>query len=161
YGMRLAGRLLDILADPKGAYLLMTAGLLGLYIEITHPGVVLPGVTGAICLLPAATALHVLSGNYGGPAPLLLGARPLGAAGPLPTFGVLGVGGLAAFVLGSLFLFDTEGTGVAVARSLIFGAAGALAVFALVVGTLVVRARRRKPVGGREGMLGMIGEARQ
>ena len=161
YGMRLAERLLDILADPNVAYLLMTAGLLGLYIEITHPGVMLPGVTGAICLLLAATALHVLSVNYGGLALLLLGACMLVAEAFLPTFGVLGAGGLVAFVLGSLFLFDTQGTGVAVARSLIFGAAGALAIFALVVGTLVMRARRRKPVLGREGMLGMIGEARQ
>jgi membrane-bound serine protease (ClpP class) len=161
YEMRLAERLLDVLADPNVAYLLMTAGLLGLYVELTHPGLVLPGVTGAICLLLAATALHVLSVNYGGLALLLLGAGLLVAEAFLPTFGVLGAGGLAAFVLGSLFLFDTEGTGLAVARSLIFGAAGALAVFALVVGTLVMRARRRQPLGGREGMLGMIGEARQ
>ncbi len=161
YEMRLAERVLDVLADPNIAYLLMIAGLLALYIEMTHPGLVLPGVAGAICLLLAMTALHVLSVNYGGLALLLLGAGFLVAEAFLPTFGVLGAGGLAAFVLGSLFLFDTEGTGVAVARSLIFGAAGALAVFALVVGTLVMRARRRQPIGGREGMLGMIGEVRQ
>jgi membrane-bound serine protease (ClpP class) len=161
YEMRFAERLLDVLANPNVAYLLMTAGLLGLYVELTHPGLVLPGVAGTISLLLALTALHVLSVNYGGLALLLLGAGLLVAEAFLPTFGVLGAGGLAAFVLGSLFLFDTEGTGLAVARSLIFGTAGALAVFALVVGTLVMRTRRRRPVGGHEGMLGTIGEARQ
>ena len=161
YEMRFAQRLLNVLADPNIAYLLMMAGLLGLYVEFTSPGVVLPGVVGAICLVLGLTALHVLSVNYGGLALVLVGASLLVAEAFLPTFGVLGVGGLVAFVLGSLFLFDTEGTGLAVARSLVAGAAAVMAICGLVVGTLVVRSQRRRASGGREGMLGAMGVARQ
>jgi membrane-bound serine protease (ClpP class) len=161
YPMRLAYRVLDVLADPNVAYILMTAGLLGLYVEFTHPGVMLPGIAGTICLLLGLTAMQVLSVNYGGLALLLVGVAMLVAEAFLPTFGVLGVGGLVAFVLGSLFLFDTERTGLAVARGLVAGAAGALALAGLIVGTLVWRSQRRPASGGREGMLGEIGVARQ
>jgi membrane-bound serine protease (ClpP class) len=153
--------LLDVLADPNIAYILMMAGLLGLYVEFTNPGVVLPGVAGAICLLLGLTAMHVLSVNYGGLALIALGAALLVAEAFLPTFGVLGVGGIVAFVLGSLFLFDAEGTGLGVARSLIGGAAAAFAIVGLVIGTLVYRSQRRRVTGGREGMLGAVGVARQ
>ena len=79
----------------------------------------------------------------------------------LPTFGVVGVGGLVAFVLGSLFLFDSTGSGVEVARSLIGGTATALVLAAAAVGTLVVRAQRRPAATGREGMIGVVGVARE
>jgi membrane-bound serine protease (ClpP class) len=161
YEMRFAQQILNVLADPNIAYILMMAGLLGLYVEFTNPGAVLPGVAGTICLLLGLTALHVLSVNYGGLALILLGTALLVAEAFMPTFGVLGVGGLVAFVLGSLFLFDAEGTGLAVARSLIAGAAAALALVGLVVGTLVMRSQRRRPGGGREGMLGSVGLARE
>jgi membrane-bound serine protease (ClpP class) len=161
YPMRLSQRVLDVLADPNIAYLLMMAGLLGLYIELTHPGLVLPGVAGGICLVLGLTAMHILSVNYGGLALVLLGVALLVAEAFLPTFGVLGVGGLIAFVLGSLFLFDAEGSGMEVARSLIWGAATALVLVAMVVGTLVLRSQRRRPTGGREGMIGITGVARE
>lgn len=161
YPMRFAERVLNVLADPNVAYILMTAGLLGLYVEFTHPGTVLPGIAGTICLLLALTALQVLSVNYGGLALLIVGVALLVAEAFLPTFGVLGIGGLVAFVLGSLFLFDAERTGLEVARGLVAGAAGALALVGLVVGTLVWRSQRRRPTGGREGMLGAVGVARQ
>jgi membrane-bound serine protease (ClpP class) len=119
YPMRFAERVLNVLADPNVAYILMTAGLLGLYVEFTHPGTVLPGIAGTICLLLALTALQVLSVNYGGLALLIVGVALLVAEAFLPTFGVLGIGGLVAFVLGSLFLFDAERTGLEVARGLV------------------------------------------
>src|SRR5262245_16381065 len=161
YEMRVAQELLNVLADPNIAYILMMAGLLGLYVEFMHPGAVLPGVVGAICLLLGLTAMQVLSVNYGGLALIAVGAALLIAEAFLPTFGVLGVGGLVAFVLGSLFLFDAQGTGLEVARSLIAGVAAAFAIVALVVGTLVVRSQRRRVTGGREGMLGTIGGPRE
>jgi len=161
YEMVVAYRVLNVLADPNIAYILMTLGLLGLYVEFSHPGAVLPGIAGGICLLLALTALQVLSVNYGGLALLLVGVALLVAEAFLPTFGVLGVGGLVAFVLGSLFLFDVERTGLQVSRGLVAGAAGALALAGLVVATLVWRSQRRRPTGGREGMLGTVGVARQ
>ena len=161
YEMRFAQRLLNVLADPNIAYILMMAGLLGLYIELSHPGVVLPGVAGAISLVLGLVAMHALAVSYGGLALIALGVALLVAEAFVPTFGVLGVGGLVAFVLGSLFLFDAEGTGLAVARSLIAGAAAALVIVGLVVGTLVVRSQRRRINSGREGMLGVQGVARE
>ncbi len=161
YEMRLGQRLLNVLADPNIAYLLLMAGLLGLYVEFTHPGFGLPGVAGAICLLLALTALHVLPVNYGGLGLLLLGVAMLVAEAFLPTFGLLGIGGLVAFLLGSLFLFHGEGVGIAVAKSVILGAGGGLAAFMLLVGTLVVRAQWRRPASGKEAMVGAIGLVRQ
>jgi membrane-bound serine protease (ClpP class) len=160
YEMRLADRVLDVLADPNIAYLLMMAGLLGLYVEFTHPGLAFPGIAGAICLLLALAALHVLPVNTSGLALLLLGVALLVAEAFLPTFGLVGAGGLVAFLLGSLFLFDTAETGVAVARSLVFGVGGTLGVFILVVGALVARSQRRRALLGREGMIGAVGVAR-
>jgi membrane-bound serine protease (ClpP class) len=161
YTMRLSQRVLNVIADPNIAYLLMMAGLLGLYIEFTHPGVAFPGVAGAICLLLALTALHVLPFNASGLALLLLGVALLIAEAFLPTFGVLGVGGIVAFVLGSLFLFDTAETGVQVARSLIFGVAGTVGAIMLGIAFLVVRAQRARPALGAEGMIGEVGVAQQ
>lgn len=154
YEMRLAQRVLNVLADPNIAYLLMMAGLLGLYIELTHPGFGLPGVVGGICLLLALTALHVLPVNYGGLALLLLGAAMLVAEAFLPTFGVLGVGGLVAFLMGSLFLFDRDATGIAVSRSLIGTAGGGVALVMLLLAALVFRSQRARVHGGAEGMIG-------
>jgi membrane-bound serine protease (ClpP class) len=159
-GMRLAQRVLNVIADPNIAYLLMMAGLLGLYIEFTHPGVTFPGVAGAICLLLALTALHVLPLNTSGLTLLVFGIALLVAEAFLPTFGLLGVGGLIAFVIGSLFLFDTAETGVAVDRGLVFGVGGTVAVIMLVIATLVLRSQRARVTHGSEGMVGERGVAR-
>ncbi len=159
-GMRLAQRVLNVIADPNIAYLLMMAGLLGLYIEFTHPGVTFPGVAGAICLLLALTALHVLPLNTSGLTLLVFGIALLVAEAFLPTFGLLGVGGLIAFVIGSLFLFDTAVTGVAVDRGLVFGVGGTVAVIMLVIATLVLRSQRARVTHGSEGMVGERGVAR-
>jgi membrane-bound serine protease (ClpP class) len=158
YTMRLSQRVLDVIAHPTVAYLLLTAGLLGLYIEFTHPGVAFPGVFGAICLLLGLTALQVLDVNVSALALLLLGVGLLIAEAFLPTFGVLGAGGLVAFLLGSLFLFDAE-TGLEVPRSIVFGVGGTVGGIFLVIATLVLRAQRAPAALGAEGMVGEIGIA--
>ena len=160
YEMRLSQRVLSVLADPNVAYLLMLGGLLGLYVEFTNPGVVFPGVAGGICLLLALTAMQVLPLNYGALALLGMGVALLVAEAFLPTFGVVGVGGLVAFVLGSLFLFDSGGEDVRVAWSLVLGAGGGLALFILTVGALVARRRNVGSRLGIEGMIGAVGTAR-
>jgi membrane-bound serine protease (ClpP class) len=161
YPMSLAQRVLNVLAHPNVAYILMMAGLLGLYVEFTNPGVVFPGVAGAICLLLALAALQLLPINWTGLALIGLGVGMLIAEAFLPSFGVVGVGGLVAFVLGSLLLYDTPGSTVEVDRGLIAGAAATLGGFALIVGWLVFRSQRRTSVVGAEGMIGELGQVRR
>lgn len=157
--MRLALRILALIADPNIAYLLMMAGMLGLYIEITTPGFGFPGVLGAICLVLALTALHVLSVNYGALALVLLGLGLLVAEAFSPSFGLLGGGGVVAFLLGSLFLFDSDELGYGVARSLVLQAGLAFALALLALSVLVMRAQRRPVRMGREGLIGERGVA--
>ncbi|MEW6272095.1 MAG: nodulation protein NfeD [Thermodesulfobacteriota bacterium] len=158
--MRLKQRVLDLLADPNIAYLLFLVGLLGLYLELSHPGTLVPGVTGAICLLIALGAFQVLPIDATGVALLLLGIALLVAELFLPSFGIVGAGGVVSFVLGSMLLFDADEPGLAVDRGLIGVIAGAFAIAMLAVATLVVRSQRRPPSTGREALLGEIGEAR-
>jgi len=152
-------RVLNAIADPNIAYLLMMAGMLGLWVEFTHPGVVFPGVAGAICLLLGLTALHVLPVSTSGLALLLLGCALLLAEAFVPT-GILGAGGVAALLFGSLFLFDPD-TGVHVSRSIVFTVSAVFAAFLLLIVTLVVRGQRRPIAVGAEAMIGEIGRARE
>jgi len=161
HDMRLRQRLLDLIANPNVAYLLMMAGLLGLYVEFTNPGVIFPGVAGAICLLLAMAALQVLPINYTGLALIGLGAAMLVAEAFLLSFGVLGVGGIVAFVLGSLLLFDTPDSTLQIDRGLIAGAAMSLGAYSFVIGWLVVRTQRRRSSVGAEGLVGEHGDVRR
>jgi membrane-bound serine protease (ClpP class) len=158
--MRLKQKFLNIMANPNVAYLLMMAGLLGLYVEFTHPGVFFPGVAGAICLLLAMAALQVLPINYSGLALIGLGLALLISELFVPSFGILGVGGIVAFVLGSLLLFDTPDSDLTVDRSIVYAAAVTFGSFTLLVSYLVVRSQRRKPTLGREGLIGEVGEVK-
>jgi len=161
FDMRIGQKVLNFLAHPNIAYLLMMAGLLGLYVEFTNPGVIFPGVAGAIALILALAALQLLPVNWAGLALIVLGVAMLIAEVFLPTFGVVGVGGMVAFVLGSLLLFDTPDAAIRVDRGLIFGAAATLGSFALVIGWLVVRTQRQPSSVGAEGMVGEVGEVRR
>jgi membrane-bound serine protease (ClpP class) len=158
--MRLRQRVLNRLADPNVAYLLMLAGLLGLYLELSHPGLLFPGVTGGICLLLAMASFQVLPINIAGLALILLGIALLVAELFLPSFGIVGVGGLVSFVLGSLFLFDSAEPDLVVDRRLIGSAAASVGLVMLAIATLVVRTIRRQPVTGREGLIGELCEVR-
>ncbi len=159
--MRLGQKVFDFLANPNLAYLFFMAGLLGLYVEFTNPGLVFPGVAGVICLLIGLAALQMLPVNYAGLALLVLGVGMLIAEAFLPSFGVVGVGGIVAFVMGSLLLFDTPDDALRVDRGLIAGSAFTLGAFALGIGWLVVRAQRRQPASGVEGMIGEVGQVRR
>lgn len=159
--MRLKQKLLNVLANPNIAYILMMAGLLGLYVEFTHPGVFFPGVAGAICLLLGMTALQVLPINYSGLVLMLLGLALLISELFVPSFGALGLGGIVAFILGSLLLFDTPGSDLTIDPNIVYAAAATFAAFTFFVSYLVIGAQRRKPSLGREGLIGEIGDVRQ
>jgi membrane-bound serine protease (ClpP class) len=147
-------RLLLVLSHPTIAYGLLLAGIWGLLLEGYHPGGALPGVVGALCLLLALYALELLAVNFAGLALIALGVGLIVTEFFLPTYGSLGVGGLAAFVIGSILLFENPSTGVHVALPLI---AGIAVVGALVIGTtaaLATRARRKPVATGAEAMIG-------
>jgi len=158
--MSAAQRMLNLLADPNLVYLLLMGGMIGLYFEFAHPGVFLPGVAGAICLLLALASFQVLPINLSGLLLVLLGVGLLISEGFITSHGVLGMGGVIAFVIGSLFLIDSSETNLIVSRSLIAGAAFALTAIILALGYVITRDRRGRPTTGLEGMIGEIGEVR-
>jgi len=151
-------KLLAVLTDPNVAYLLMLAGIYGLLFEGYNPGAIVPGVVGAICLLLALFAFQVLPVNYAGLALILLGVMLIIAEAFVPSFGALGLGGVAAFVFGSIILLDTDVPGMQIARPLIIGVAlvASSLLFALVYA--LMRMRRRPAVSGTESMLGQLAE---
>jgi membrane-bound serine protease (ClpP class) len=155
--MRLKDKVLNILADPNVAGLLMMAALAGLYFEFSNPGLVLPGVIGAISLLLALMAFQVLPINYTGLVLILLGILFILGEFFVPS-GFLGVGGAAAFVLGAIFLFDTPEADLMIDRGVIY----TVGAFVLVTMALLMRALgsalRRGPLLGAEGLIGEIGE---
>lgn len=153
-------QLIDKLSDPNIVYILMMAGLLGIYFEFAHPGVYAPGIFGVICLLLALMAFQILPINNTGLLLLVLGIGLLTFEALVPGYGILGVGGLIAFVLGSLLLIDTSQTNLVVSRSAIAGVTVALAIG--MAGLAWAIAQRRKPaLTGREGLVGEVGEIRQ
>lgn len=146
-------RLLAVIGDPGIAYILLLVGLYGLYFEFANPGFVLPGVIGAISLMLGLFALNMLPVNYVGLGLILLGVAFMVAEAFLPSFGALGLGGLVAFIIGSVMLIDTDVPGYGLPWSLIVPVALASAGFVFLVASMAVRARKRPVVTGREDML--------
>jgi membrane-bound serine protease (ClpP class) len=151
-------RLLAVIANPSLALILLMAGIYGLVLEFSSPGFGVPGTVGAICLLLALFALQLLPVNYAAVALILLGFALLAAELVTPTLGVLGVGGVVAFVAGGLLLFDRDVPGLGIPLSLIFGVALAAAAGVMLAGSMALRARRAPVVSGREEMIGALGE---
>lgn len=151
--------LLGVITSPTIAYLLLLIGVYGLILEGYHPGAVLPGVVGAICLLLALYALQMLPVNYAGLALILLGIILIIAEVMAPSFGALGIGGIIAMVIGSIILIDTDVPGFAVSRALIGSIAVVASLGLMGIVWLAVRARNRPIVSGREQLIGAHGTA--
>ena len=149
--------LLAIITNPNIAYVLMMVGIYGLILEFYNPGVLIPGVTGAICLLLALYAFQVLPINYAGLALIILGIALMTAEAFAPSFGVLGLGGTAAFVIGSIMLLDTDVPGYGISWVLIGSVSVVSAGFFLFVMTMLMRSRHRPVVTGKEEMIGSTG----
>ncbi len=154
-------RVLGVITNPTVAYLMILVGIYALIFEFMNPGLILPGVIGAIALLLALYALHLLPVNYAGLALIVLGIAFMAAEAFLPAFGALGVGGLIAFVLGSILLIDdeTELPGFEIPYALIGGVAVASAGFLVFMLGLLAKSRKRAVVSGREQLVGAPGEA--
>ena len=149
---------LGVITDPTIAYLLLLAGIYGLVLEAFHPGGLLPGVAGAVCLLVGLYALQMLPVNYAGLALMVLGVGLLVAEAFTPAYGTLGIGGTVAFVFGSIMLLNTDVPGYSINLGVIGGiAAGAFGLLALIV-WLVMRSRRARVVSGSQQILDARGE---
>ena len=151
-------RLLMVITDPSIAYILLLIGFYGLLFEFYNPGFVAPGVIGGISLLLALFALHLMPVSYTGLALIVLGIGLLIAEHFVPGFGMLGFGGIAAFVIGSIMLIDTDIPGYSIPWELIFAMAALSGGFLLLVLHLAMRARSRPVVTGSEQMIGANGE---
>lgn len=150
-------QLLGVLSNPTVALVLMMIGVYGLFVEFTSPGFGVPGVAGAISLLLALYAFHLLPVNWAGVALVLLGMALMIAELFMPAFGAMGVGGIIAFIVGGLMLIDTEVPGFGIPPAAIVTMAVASAALIFGVGGFALRARRRPVVSGREEMAGAVG----
>lgn len=154
-------RVLGVIANPSFALILMMVGVYGLLLEFSSPGFGLPGTLGAISLLLALFALQLLPVNYAAVGLILLGFALLAAELLTPTMGVLGVGGVVAFVAGGLLLFDRDVPGLGIPLPLIVGIALTAAAGVVLGGGMAMRARRAPVVSGREALLGATGTVTQ
>jgi len=154
-------RFLGIITNPTIAYVLLLVGMYGLILEAFHPGSFYPGVTGGICLLIGLYALQLLPVSYAGLALMALGVALLLAEVFIPTAGVLGIGGVIAFMLGSIMLFRTGVPGYAVNLGVIAGIGFCGIVILALLLRLVMRARRARAFNGDDEMLQDTGELLQ
>ena len=151
-------RFLALITDPSIAYILLLLGIYGLLFEFYNPGFMLPGVAGAICLLIAFYALQLLPVNFAGVALLTLGIAFMTAEVFVPAYGSLGIGGIIAFMIGSVMLIDTDVPGFVLPWPLIAAIAVLSALFIVAVVGMAMRARRRPVVSGAEEIMGSAGE---
>ncbi|MBS0352154.1 MAG: nodulation protein NfeD [Proteobacteria bacterium] len=151
-------RLLAIITYPSIAYILLIIGIYGLFFELLHPGLLMPGIVGIITLLLALYAFQLLPVNYTGLTLIIVGMGCIVAELFLPTYGALGMGGALAFLVGSIMLLKSDGGPLRLPLGLIIGATGLTLLFFLGILGFAVRARRRPVVSGREGMIGQVGE---
>ena len=161
--MSFRDRALSVIANPNLAVLLGMIGLLGLYLEFSNPGLLIPGILGGIALLLAAFGLNVLPVSLVGVLLLLAGIGLLTAEALTPSFGIMGLSGAVALVIGLLFFFEEQSLPTP-ALNLTWGLVlPTVLVFAVIVfflGQLVLRAQRRPAVTGREGMIGLVATVR-
>ncbi|MCJ1886797.1 nodulation protein NfeD [Pseudomonas sp. LA21] len=149
-------RLLAVITDPSVALILMMIGIYGLIFEFANPGMTLPGVLGAICLLLGLYALQMLPVSYAGMALILLGLAFMVGEAFMPSFGALGLGGIAAFVVGALILVDTDAPGYGIPLGLVVALATVSALFIAGVLGVALKARRRAVVSGPAGLVGSL-----
>lgn len=154
YEMDWRSRLLSVLTDPNVAYILLLIGIYGLIFEFANPGAIVPGTVGGICLLLGLFSLQLLPINYAGMGLILLGVALMIGEAYEPSFGILGIGGVVSFIIGSVILMDTDAPGFGINISVIitFALLSAL-MFIFVIG-MAIKARRRPVVSGMEQLVG-------
>ncbi|HET7058434.1 MAG TPA: nodulation protein NfeD [Nitrospiraceae bacterium] len=152
--------LLKALSDPNIAYLLMTLGTIGLLAELYNPGAILPGIVGAISLILGFYALQSLPINYAGVLLLLLGIVLFVLEATVTSYGLLAIGGILSMLLGSLMLIKADAPFLQISWAVIIPVIGLAALVTFAIVGMGVRAMRRRPVTGSEGMVGLVGVAK-
>ena len=154
-------RILEHIADPNIAFVLMMIGLAGIYFELAHPGVILPGVVGATCLLLALFAFQTLPVNYIGVLLILLSFVFFVLEFKVSSYGMLSLAGVAALLLGAIMLFrEPGGGGMGVSWGILLPTVFTVSLFFIVVAGIVFRSHRRRVVSGAEGLVGEDGGGR-
>lgn len=157
--MSFRDRLLHTLSNPMIAYILLMLGIYGLFFELSNPGAIFPGVVGGICLILAFFAFQMLPINYAGIALIVLGIILLIMEVKITSYGLLSIGGIISLLLGSLMLIESPAQYLRLSLSVVVPMVLVSAGFFLFALTMVIRAHRRKPQTGQEGLLGERGKA--
>ena len=150
-------KMLDIISNPNVAYILMMVGMVGLYFELSNPGLILPGVIGAISLILAFYAMQTLPINYAGLLLILLGAILFIAEISIMSYGLLSVSGVISIFLGSTMLIDSEDPAMQISRAILYPTLGLTIVLSIGIIVLATRTRNLRKLGGMEGMIGETG----
>jgi membrane-bound serine protease (ClpP class) len=150
-------KMLDIISSPNVAYILMMLGMVGLYFELSNPGLVLPGVIGAISLILALYAMQALPINYAGLLLIIFGVILFIAEINVMSYGLLSVSGVISIFLGSTMLIDSDDPAMQISRAILYPTLGMTIVLSLGIVVFATRTRSLKKLGGMEGMIGEIG----
>ena len=161
-GMTVLEDLFQLIADPTIAYLLISLGLLGIYVELSHPGITVPGIAGAISVLLGLFSLGTIPVNWAGVLLMALAFVLMAVDIYVPSAGTLTIGGIVSFVIGSYLLIgDDAPPGYDIADPVIWTMSACLLAFSLFLGWMVIKARLRPPATGKEGLIGDIGVVRR
>jgi membrane-bound serine protease (ClpP class) len=157
--MSLRLKILALISDPNVAYILMLLGFYGLFFELTNPGAIFPGVIGGICLILAFYSFQTLPVNYAGLLLIILAIILFILEVKIVSHGVLTIGGIISMIIGSLMLFESPGPFIKLSIYIILPAAIATALFFTLTISLALKAHRRRPITGTEGLIGEEGIA--
>lgn len=150
-------KMLDIISNPNVAYILMMIGMVGLYFELSNPGLVFPGVIGAVSMVLALYAMQTLPINYAGLLLILLGAIFFIAEIGVMSYGLLSLAGVISIFLGSTMLIDSDDPAMQISRAILYPTLGLTVILSLGIIVFATRTRSLKKLGGAEGMLGEMG----
>lgn len=150
-------KMLDIISNPNVAYVLMMIGVVGLYFEMSNPGLIFPGVIGVVSMVLSLYAMQTLPIDYAGLLLVLLGALFFIAEIGVMSYGLLSLAGVISMFLGSTMLIDSEDPAMQISKDILYPTLGLAIVFSIGILIFATRTRNLKKQGGADGMLGEIG----
>jgi membrane-bound serine protease (ClpP class) len=154
-------KMLDIISNPNVAYVLMMIGMVGLYFEMSNPGLIFPGVVGAVSMVLSLYAMQTLPIDYAGLLLVLLGSLFFIAEIGVMSYGLLSLAGVVSLFLGSTMLIDSEDPAMQISQSILYPTLGLAITFSIGIIVFATRTRNLKKQGGADGMLGEIGIAKE